>query len=265
MKLAIMGVGGRMGTALVRQLQDMPNCSISGGTEPEGSPLLGVDVGEVAGVGKLGVPITRDALELFVRSEGVLDFTSPAATAEHATLAAQARIVHVIGTTGLSHEQEERVQAAARHAVIVKSGNMSLGINLLAGLVRKTAAMLDADFDVEIIEMHHRMKVDAPSGTALLLGKAVAEGRAVPLEDHMVRGRDGHTGVRKRGDIGFAALRGGDVVGDHTVLFAGPSERIELTHRASDRQIYARGAVTAALWGRGKPPGIYSMEDVLGL
>jgi 4-hydroxy-tetrahydrodipicolinate reductase len=200
-----------------------------------------------------------------VRSEGVLDFTSPAATAEHATLAAQARIVHVIGTTGLSHEQEERVQAAARHAVIVKSGNMSLGINLLAGLVRKTAAMLDADFDVEIIEMHHRMKVDAPSGTALLLGKAVAEGRAVPLEDHMVRGRDGHTGVRKRGDIGFAALRGGDVVGDHTVIFAGPSERLELTHRASDRQIYARGAVTAALWGRGKPPGIYSMEDVLGL
>ena len=265
MTLAIMGAGGRAGKAFVRQLQEMPNCSVAGGTEPDGSPFLGADIGEVAGVGKLGIPIMQDALELFVRSEGVLDFTSPAATAEHATLAAQARIVHVIGTTGLSHEQEERVQAAARHAVIVKSGNMSLGVNLLAGLVRKAAAMLDADFDVEILEMHHRMKVDAPSGTALLLGKAVADGRGVLLDDHSARGRDGHTGVRKRGDIGFAALRGGDVVGDHTVIFAGPSERLEFTHRASDRQIYARGAVTAALWGRGKPPGIYSMEDVLGL
>jgi 4-hydroxy-tetrahydrodipicolinate reductase len=260
-----MGAGGRMGKALVRQLQEMPNCSISGGAEPEGSPFLGADMGEVAGVGKIGIPITQDALELFVRSEGVLDFTSPAATAEHATLAAQARIVHVIGTTGLSHEQEERVQAAARHAVIVKSGNMSLGVNLLAGLVRKAAAMLDADFDVEILEMHHRMKVDAPSGTALLLGQAVADGRGVSLDDHSERGRDGQTGVRKRGDIGFAALRGGDVVGDHTVIFAAHGERLEFTHRASDRQIYARGAVAAALWGRGKPPGIYSMEDVLGL
>jgi 4-hydroxy-tetrahydrodipicolinate reductase len=264
MKLAIMGVGGRMGKALVRQLQDMPNCSISGGTEPEGSPFLGADIGEVAGVGKLGIPITSDPLEVFVRSEGVLDFTTPEATAEHVALAAQARIVHVIGTTGLSHEQDERVQAAARHAVIIKSGNMSLGINLLASMVRKTAAMLDADFDVEIVEMHHRMKIDAPSGTALLLGEAVAEGRQIALEANSVRARDGHVGVRKRGDIGFASLRGGDVVGDHTVIFAGPGERLEFTHRASDRQIFARGAVAAALWGRGKPPGIYSMEDVLG-
>jgi 4-hydroxy-tetrahydrodipicolinate reductase len=254
-----------MGKALVRQLSEMPNCAISGGTEPEGSPYLGADIGEVAGVGALGVPITRDPLELFARSEGVLDFTSPEATAEHVGLAAQARIVHVIGTTGLSHEQEERVQAAARHAVIVKSGNMSLGVNLLAALVRKAAAMLDADFDIEVVEMHHRMKVDAPSGTALLLGKAAAEGRQIALDDHSVRVRDGHTGVRKRGDIGFATLRGGDIVGDHTVIFAGPSERIELTHRASDRELFARGAVKAALWGQGKPPGIYSMDDVLGL
>lgn len=260
-----MGVGGRMGKALVRQLHEMPNCSISGGTEPEASPLVGADIGEVAGVGRLGIPITKDPLELYVRSEGVLDFTSPQATAEHVTLAAQARIVHVIGTTGLSHEQDERVQAAARHAVIIRSGNMSLGVNLLVGLVRKAAARLDADFDVEVLEMHHRMKVDAPSGTALLLGEAVAQGRQIALEAHSVRGRDGHTGVRKRGDIGFAALRGGDVVGDHTVIFAGPGERLEFTHRASDRSIYARGAVAAALWGQGKPPGIYSMEDVLGL
>jgi 4-hydroxy-tetrahydrodipicolinate reductase len=254
-----------MGKALVRQLHEMPNCAISGGTEPEGSPLLGADIGEVAGVGTLGIPITLNPLELFVRSEGVLDFTSPEATAEHVSLAAQARIVHVIGTTGLSHEQEERVQAAARHAVIVKSGNMSLGVNLLAAMVRKAAAMLDADFDIEVLEMHHRMKVDAPSGTALLFGKAAADGRGIALEEHSVRSRDGHTGVRKRGDIGFATLRGGDIVGDHTVIFAGPSERIEFTHRASDRQLFARGAVKAALWGQGKPPGVYSMDDVLGL
>ena len=254
-----------MGKALVRQLSEMPNCAISGGTEPQGSPYLGADIGEVAGAGALGIAITQDPLELFARSEGVLDFTSPEATAEHVGLAAQARIVHVIGTTGLSHEQEERVQAAARHAVIVKSGNMSLGVNLLAALVRKAAAMLDADFDIEVVEMHHRMKVDAPSGTALLLGKAAAEGRQIALDDHSVRVRDGHTGVRKRGDIGFATLRGGDIVGDHTVIFAGPSERIELTHRASDRQLFARGAIKAALWGQGKPPGIYSMDDVLGL
>jgi 4-hydroxy-tetrahydrodipicolinate reductase len=260
-----MGAGGRMGKALVRQIQDMPNCTVSGGTEPEGSPFLGADIGELAGVGKLGIPITRDPLELFVRSEGVLDFTTPEATAEHAMFAAQARIVHVIGTTGLSHEQEERVQAAGRHAVVVKSGNMSLGVNLLASLLRKAAAVLDADFDIEIVEMHHRMKVDAPSGTALLLGKAVAEGREVALESNAVRSRDGHTGVRRRGDIGFAALRGGDVIGDHTVIFAGAGERLEFTHRASDRALFATGALKAALWGQGKPPGVYSMQDVLGL
>ena len=260
-----MGAGGRMGKALVRQMSEMPNCTIAGGIEPEGSPLLGADIGEVAGVGNLGIPITQDPLELFVRCEGVLDFSTPAATAEHATLAAQARIVHVIGTTGLSHEQDERVQAAARHAVIIQSGNMSLGVALLASLVRKAAEVLDADFDVEIVEMHHRMKVDAPSGTALLLGKAAADGRQIGLEENSVRSRDGHTGVRKRGNIGFATLRGGDVVGDHTVIFAGPSERLELTHRASDRQIFARGAIKAALWGKGKPPGVYGIDDVLGL
>jgi 4-hydroxy-tetrahydrodipicolinate reductase len=260
-----MGAAGRMGKALVRHLQDMPNCTISGGTEPEGSPFLGADIGEVAGVGRLNIPITRDPLELFVRSEGVLDFTTPESTAEHAMFAAQARIVHVIGTTGLSHEQEERVLAAARHAVVVKSGNMSLGINLLASLLRKAAAVLDADFDVEVLEMHHRMKVDAPSGTALLLGKAVADGRQIALEAHSVRSRDGHTGVRRRGDIGFATLRGGDVIGDHTVIFAGAGERVEFTHRASDRSLFAHGAIRAALWGQGKPPGLYSMEDVLGL
>jgi 4-hydroxy-tetrahydrodipicolinate reductase len=254
-----------MGKTLVRQLHEMPNCAISGGTEPEGSPLLGADIGETAGVGRLGVPITKDPLELFVRSEGVLDFTTPQATAEHAGLAAQARIVHVIGTTGLSHEQEERVQAAARHAVIVKSGNMSLGVNLLAALVKRVAQSLDESFDIEIVEMHHKAKIDAPSGTAFLLGEAAAAGRGVDLHARSARGRDGETGARRPGDIGFASLRGGTVTGDHSVIFAGAMERIELTHRAEDRTMFAMGAVKAALWARGKAPGFYTMTDVLGL
>ncbi len=265
MKLAIMGAAGRMGKTLVRLIHEMPNCQISGGTESAGSAMLGADIGEVAGVGKLGIPITADPLELFIKSEGVLDFTAPDATVEHAGLAAQARIIHVIGTTGFAPHHEDAILAAARHATIIKSGNMSLGVNLLAALVKKAAEALSPDFDIEIVEMHHRMKVDAPSGTALLLGRAAAEGRHIPLEDHSVRVRDGHTGVRGRGDIGFATLRGGDVVGEHTVIFAGQGERVELAHRAGDRQIFARGAVTAALWGQGKPPGVYSMQDVLGI
>lgn len=260
-----MGAAGRMGRAIVRIIHEIPECTISGGTEPQVSDAIGKDIGELAGVGKLGIPVTSDPLELFIRSEGVIDFTSPPATVEHAGLAAQARIVHVIGTTGLAPHDEDAILAASRHAVIVKSGNMSLGVNLIAAMVKKAAQVLGPDYDIEIVEMHHRMKVDAPSGTALMLGKAAAAGRHVALESHSVRARDGHTGVRRRGDIGFATLRGGDVIGDHTVIFAGPGERVELTHRASDRQLFARGAVKAALWGKGKPPGLYSMQDVLGL
>lgn len=265
MKLAIMGAAGRMGQTLVRVLREMPDCQITGGIESPGSPAIGADIGELAGVGKLGIPITADPLELFVRSEGVLDFTRPDASVEAAGLAAQARIVHVIGTTGCQPHHEDAIAAAARHATIIKSGNMSLGVNLLAAMVKRAAEALGPDFDIEILEMHHRMKVDAPSGTALLLGKAAADGRQIGLADHSVRARDGHTGARKRGDIGFATLRGGDVVGDHTVIFAGMGERLELAHKASDRQIFARGAIAAARWGQGKPPGLYSMQDVLGL
>ncbi|HLW90978.1 MAG TPA: 4-hydroxy-tetrahydrodipicolinate reductase, partial [Roseiarcus sp.] len=180
-------------------------------------------------------------------------------------LAAQARIAHVIGTTGLSDDDLKRIAAAARHAAIVRSGNMSLGVNLLAALTRKIAGALGADFDIEIVEMHHRMKVDAPSGTALLLGEAAAEGRGVALNQHMASAREGHTGARKAGDIGFAALRGGTVVGDHSVIFAGDGERIELRHIAEDRAIFARGALRAALWANGRKPGLYTMADVLGM
>jgi 4-hydroxy-tetrahydrodipicolinate reductase len=265
MRLAIMGAAGRMGRALIRTIHETPNCDVSGAVERAGSPFIGKDAGEIAGVGPLGVEITSDAISLFTHVDGVLDFTTPAASVETAGLAAQARIVHVIGTTGFSPDDEAKIEAAARHATIIKSGNMSLGVNLLAALVEKAAAALDERFDIEIVEMHHKHKVDAPSGTALLLGEAAADGRHIQLADHKITAREGHTGERPLGAIGFAALRGGSVVGDHSVIFAGTGERIELSHRAEDRQIFARGAVAAALWGQGKGPGLFSMRNVLGL
>jgi 4-hydroxy-tetrahydrodipicolinate reductase len=265
MGLIVTGAAGRMGRTLIRVIAETPGLTLAGAIERPGVAELGRDAGELAGLGANGVPVTDDPVPVFARAEGVLDFTSPAATVAFAELAAQARIVHVAGTTGLSAEDEARLKAAARHAVVIRSGNMSLGVNLLAALVRKAAKALDEDFDIEILEMHHRHKVDAPSGTALLLGKAAAEGRGIDLSARSVRVRDGHTGARQRGDIGFATLRGGSVVGEHSVLFAAEGETVELAHRATDRAIFARGAVKAALWGRGRKPGLYSMADVLGL
>lgn len=265
MRLVVVGAAGRMGQALVRAISAMDGVTLSAAIEREGSPVLGKDAGELAGVGHLGIPVTDDPLTAFAASEGVLDFTAPKASLVFAELAAQARIVHVIGTTGWVDSELPPLKAAARHARLVKSGNMSLGVNLLAAMVKKAAAALGPDFDLEIVEMHHRHKVDAPSGTALLLGEAAAAGRGLNLADHSVRVRDGHTGPRPVGDIGFATLRGGSVIGDHTVILAGEGERVELTHKAEDRQIFARGAVKAALWARDKKPGLYSMADVLGL
>lgn len=265
MKLVVVGAAGRMGRTLLKTVLETPGVAVSAAIERPGSPMLGTDAGALVGLPSIGVPITDDPLPAFAAAEGVLDFTTPAATDVFAELAAQARIVHVIGTTGCSAEEEARIDAAARHAVVIKSGNMSVGVNLLAGLVRRAARTLGPEFDIEIVEMHHRMKVDAPSGTALLLGEAAAEGRGIDLKDHSERGRDGHTGARDVGAIGFASLRGGTVVGDHTVTFAGQGERIELTHRAEDRALFATGAVRAALWGRGRKPGRYTMADVLGL
>jgi 4-hydroxy-tetrahydrodipicolinate reductase len=254
-----------MGQALTRALAETPGCVVAGGLEPKGSPAVGQDIGTIAGLDPLGVAITDDPLALFAHADGVLDFTTPKATVEFAGLAAQARIVHVIGTTGFSDDDLAKIEAAARHAAIVKAGNMSMGVNLMAALTARVAETLGPEFDIEILEMHHRHKRDAPSGTSLMLGAAAAKGRSVSLAEKSVRTRDGETGPRREGDIGFAALRGGDVVGEHRVIFAGPGERIELTHIASDRGIFARGAVRAALWARKKPPGLYSMADVLGL
>jgi len=265
MKIAVMGVAGRMGQELVRAVQATKDGQVAAAAERPDSPAIGADVGVLAGLGPLGVTVSADPLEVIARCDGILDFTTPKATVEFAALAANARVVHVIGTTGLSESDEAHIAAAARHAPIIKAGNMSLGVNLLAAITRRVAEALDADFDIEIVEMHHRDKVDAPSGTALMLAAAAAQGRGIRLQEHAIRGRDGITGPRRRGDIGFASLRGGSVVGEHKVILAGPGERIELAHHADDRSIFARGAVKAALWGRGKPPGLYSMSDVLGL
>ena len=266
MGLVVVGAAGRMGQALIRAIASVPGATVAAAIERKGSPQVGRDAGELAGLGSIGVKISDDPLPVFAKADGVLDFTAPAASVEFAGFAAQARIVHVIGTTGCGPEDDAKIAAAARHATIVKSGNMSLGVNLLAVLVEQAAKALGPeDFDIEILEMHHRMKVDAPSGTALLLGEAAAQGRAIGLAENSVRVRDGHTGARKPGTIGFATLRGGSVVGDHSVLLAGPGERITLSHHAEDRAIFARGAVKAALWARGKKAGLYSMRDVLGL
>lgn len=265
MRLVIAGAAGRMGRMLIATLHQHADAVVVGALEHAGSAALEQDSGVLAGIGTNSIPITQDALALLAQADGVIDFTTPASTLALADLAAQARIVHVIGTTGLSADDLKRIDAAARHAIIIRSGNMSLGVNMLASLVRRAAQALGEDYDIEIVEMHHKMKVDAPSGTALLLGEAAAQGRKIDLASHSVRVRDGHTGPRPTGGIGFAILRGGTVVGDHSVIFAGPSERIELTHCAEDRGIFARGAVRAALWGRGQKAGHYSMADVLDL
>jgi 4-hydroxy-tetrahydrodipicolinate reductase len=263
--IVVTGASGRMGQMLVRTITASGKARLVGCVERAGHDWVGRDIGTAMGGAALGVTVTDDPLEAFAKAQAVIDFTAPAATVEFAALAAQARAVHVIGTTGLEAAHLAKIDAAARHAVIVRAGNMSLGVNLLVRLTQKIAAALDEDWDVEIVEAHHRMKVDAPSGTALMLGKAAAEGRGVALEDVTDSGRHGITGARKRGDIGFAAVRGGDVVGEHDVIFAADGERVVLRHIATDRAIFARGALRAALWGQGQKPGQYDMMDVLGL
>ncbi|HVZ53608.1 MAG TPA: 4-hydroxy-tetrahydrodipicolinate reductase [Pseudolabrys sp.] len=265
MRLIVAGAGGRMGRTLVKAIAETKGLKLAGALEDARSPLIGWDAGTLAGLGENHIKLTGDAATQISAADAIIDFTIPVASLALTALAAQAGKVHVIGTTGFSAAEEAKIAEAAKTAVIVKSGNMSLGVNLLAALTKRVAKTLDASFDIEILEMHHNQKIDAPSGTALLLGRAAAEGRAIGLEEHSVKSRVGHTGVRKPGDIGFATLRGGTVVGEHTVIFAGPDERIELSHKATDRMIFARGALHAALWARGKPPGLYSMMDVLGL
>lgn len=263
--IAITGASGRMGQMLVHLVQDSDRAHLIGAVERAGHPWVGQDVGVAMGGPEIGVSVTDDPLEAFSRAQAVIDFTTPQATLDFAMLTAQARAVHVIGTTGMTDDQIAALEPASRHAVIIRAGNMSLGVNLLVQLTRKVAAALDDDFDIEVIEAHHNQKVDAPSGTALMLGQAAAEGRGVDLATASDRGRDGITGARTRGQIGFTAIRGGDIVGEHDVMFAAQGERIILRHIASDRAVFARGALKAALWGQDKAPGAYDMADVLGL
>jgi 4-hydroxy-tetrahydrodipicolinate reductase len=263
--IVVVGASGRMGQMLIRTVLASDKARLVGAVERAGHDWIGRDLGVAMGGAALGLKVTDDALEVFAKAQAVLDFTVPAATVAFAALAAQARAVHVIGTTGLDGDDLAKINAAARHAVIVRSGNMSLGVNVLAKITKMVASALDEDFDIEVLETHHNQKVDAPSGTALMLGAAAAQGRGVDLAAVSDRGRDGITGARQRGHIGFAALRGGDIVGEHDVIFAGAGERIVLRHIATDRSLYAKGALRAALWGQDKKPGEYDMFDVLGL
>ena len=265
LRVGVLGCAGRMGRALVRTISAATDAEVVGGTEPPGSPWLGQDAGAPVGLPDLGCAIDADPRALFERADVVLDFTVPAVTALHAGLAAETGIAYVLGTTGTGAAEDQAVWTAAKHAVVVRAANMSLGVNVLLALARKAAGALDLDFDADVLEYHHKHKVDAPSGTALALGQAIAAARRQDHDKVATWTRRGQTGARKRGDIGYAVLRGGDVVGEHTVYFAVDGERIELTHRATNRDIFARGALAAARWTWGKTPGLYGMADVLGL
>src|SRR5471030_433094 len=265
MRLIVAGAGGRMGRALTRVIAETQGAVVTGALEAPGSEMLGKDAGMLAGLPANGVLLSADLWSLSKDADGILDFTVPGATIANVAIAAERGLVHIIGTTGLSASDDAVIRSVTSRAIVVKSGNMSLGVNLLAALVKRVAQSLDESFDIEILEMHHRAKIDAPSGTALLLGEAAAEGRKIALDQRSARGRDGVTGALRSGDIGFASLRGGSVTGDHSVIFAGAMERIELTHRAEDRTMFAQVAIKAALWARDQKPGLYSVADVLGL
>ncbi len=254
-----------MGRMLLLEALTQGDVSLAGGTGRPGSAVIGKDLGELAGKDKIGVVATDDNEALFAACDAVIDFTKPDLLDLHADLAARHGTALIVGTTGLDAAARAVLNAAARKVPVVQAANMSVGVTLLGQLVKQLAARLEPEiFDIEIVEMHHRHKVDAPSGTALALAEAAAQGRAVSLADVARKTRDGQIGARPQGEIGISTLRGGDVVGDHTVIFAADGERIEITHKASSRAIFARGAVKAALWAAGRPPGLYSMIDVLG-
>lgn len=265
LRIGLVGGAGRMGCALTRRITATDGCALAAAIEQTGHAAIGSDGGALAGIDSLGVAIGDDARTMFETSDVVIEFSSAAATAAHVGLAAETGTAHVIGTTGLDEQQAAAVKSAAGSAPIVWAPNMSVGVNLLLAITEQVAGVLGDDYDIEIVEMHHRHKVDAPSGTALGLGRAAAAGRGVDLDAVADRGRDGITGARRPGDIGFAVLRGGDVVGDHSVVFAADGERLELGHRASSRDVFANGAVRAALWTKGRAPGLYGMREVLGL
>ncbi|WP_257883556.1 4-hydroxy-tetrahydrodipicolinate reductase [Roseobacter insulae] len=265
MGIVVTGVSGRMGRMLVETIAASEQTQLVGAIERAGHEWIGRDLGDAMGGAATGVSVTDDMAAALEGADVVIDFTAPVATLKVAEAAALTGVAHVIGTTGMTAEEIARLSGPAERTAIVRAGNMSLGVNLLVQLTKRVAAALDDDYDIEVIEAHHNQKIDAPSGTALMLGEAAAEGRGVALDAVADRVRDGITGARRRGHIGFSAIRGGDIIGEHDVMFAAAGERIVLRHLASDRSVFARGAIKAALWTAGKPPGQYDMLDVLGL
>jgi 4-hydroxy-tetrahydrodipicolinate reductase len=262
--IVVAGASGRMGQAIIRIINETDGAKLVGAIERPGADTIGKDAGELAGIGSSGVIISDNTDETLQGADAIIDFTTPETSVAFSKIAAAKNLTHIIGTTGCSEEDDVEIAKAGANTCIVKSGNMSLGVNLLSVLVKQAASALGTDWDIEVLEMHHKHKVDAPSGTALLLGEAAAEGREIPLAENSVRSRDGITGAREEGTIGFATLRGGSVVGEHSVILASEGERIELTHHALDRSLFARGAVKAAIWAKNQPNGYYSMLDVLG-
>ncbi|MBU6339657.1 MAG: 4-hydroxy-tetrahydrodipicolinate reductase [Rickettsiales bacterium] len=263
MKIGITGVTGKMARTIAKLVIEDGLVELSCGLVRKGSGIEGEDFAEFLGYEKSGTKLTANIDEFIKNSDAIIDFSSPTLSLQIAQKCAEHKKTLVCGTTGFSDEEKQKFAANAKDTVIIWSSNMSLGVNLLMNLAEKVAAILHDDFDVEIVEMHHRNKVDAPSGTALSLGAAVASGRNVDLKKVGNMARFGKDAKRIKGEIGFATLRGGDVIGDHTVVFAGDGERVELTHKASNRDVFAKGAIRAAIWGSAKQPGFYSMRDVL--
>mgnify|MGYP001156725829 FL=1 len=264
-KISIIGAAGKMGQQIMSQAQASDKFTLVGAIEAKDSSCLSNDISSFIGGKETGILVTDDPLECILKSDAIIDFSSPSSTIEICELVAQARKVHVIGTTGFNVDEEEKIKAAARHATIIKSGNMSLGVNALLGTVKNLAKSLDSDWDIEISDMHHKDKVDSPSGTALELASAAAEGREIDLEPSLDISRNGSELSRKKGDIGIVSLRGGTVIGDHSVVFAGQGERIVVSHFAENRNIFVAGALKSAEWGVNKGPGLFSALDVLGI
>lgn len=263
MKIGIIGCSGRMGRTLLHEVIKSEKCELSGGIDKNDSPFKDSDLGILAGLEAIGLKPSSNLEELIQKSDAIIDFTTPQSSIRCAELTAKHKKIHVIGTTGFSNDEFAKLKKLSSQTPIFWSSNMSVGVNLLFSLVEKVSGILDDDFDIEIVEMHHNRKVDSPSGTALSLGEAAAKGRNVSLDEVARKSRDGIIGARPKGEIGFATIRGGDVVGDHTVIFAAEGERLELTHKASSRSIFARGAIRAALWCDGKDAGFYNMRDAL--
>lgn len=263
MKIGIIGCAGRMGRVLISEVLRNPHCVLAGGVERDSSGHSGKDLGDLVAGEKTGVTVQPDVDALFQAADAVIDFTAPESSVHAASLAAKHRKIHVIGTTGLTEAQHQQLATYAKSTPIIWSSNMSIGVTIVNTLVEQVAGWLDDSYDIEILEMHHRHKKDAPSGTAITLGEAAARGRNVKLSDVACYAREGIVGERPQGEIGFATLRGGSVIGDHTVIFASEDDRIEITHKSSSRNIYAKGAVQACLWAKGKKPGLYTIKDVL--